>query len=62
MGLLRKAFVAATKEKRGFKAKGGGWGRWSHELKGLPLPYNGIFGHENGALMTQNESFWEDTT
>ena len=58
-----KGFVAATKKKLGFKVKGrkvvgeGG----SYELREPPGPYKGIFGHENGALMPQNEFFWEDS-
>ncbi len=58
-----KAFVAATKEKLGFKAKGrkvvreGG----SYELRESPAPYKGIFGYENGVLRPQNGYFWEDT-
>ena len=55
-------FVAATKEKLGFKAKGrevvgrGG----SFELKEAQMPYRGIFRPENAILSPQNQYFWED--
>ncbi len=51
-----EAFVMATKEKLGFRAKGreviGGDG--SYELKESPAPYSGILGHENVVLRLQN--------
>lgn len=57
-----EAFVTATKEKLGFKAKGreviGGDG--SYELREFPGPYQGILRDENAVLMPQNEYFWED--
>jgi len=55
-------FVAATKEKLGFKAKGrevvgrGG----SFELKEAQMPYRGIFRPENAILGPQHQYFWED--
>lgn len=57
-----EAFVAATKEKLGFKAKGrevievNG----SYELRESPAPYKDILGHENPVLRPQNAYFWED--
>jgi putative transposase len=54
--------VTATKEKLGFKAKGRevvGQDR-SYELKESPASYEGILGHENAVLSSQNEYFWED--
>ena len=57
-----EAFVTATKEKLGSKAKGreviGGDG--SYELKESPTPYKGILGHENAVLRPQNEYPWDD--
>jgi len=59
-----EAFVAATKEKLGFKARGreviGVNG--SHELREPPAPYKGLLGHENAVLRPKNEYFWEDTS
>lgn len=56
------AFVAATKEKLGVKAKGrkviGGSG--SYELRQTPVPYRGITGYENGVPRPANEYFWMD--
>jgi hypothetical protein len=50
-----EAFVPATKEKLGIKAKRrevvGGDG--SYELREPPAPYNGVLGHENAVLMPQ---------
>ena len=57
-----EAFVTATKEKLGFKAKGReviGVNR-AYELRESPAPYKGILGHENAVLMPQNEYYWED--
>jgi hypothetical protein len=55
-------FVAATKEKLGFKAQGreiiGESG--TYELREPPVPYGGIFGYENAALRPENEYFWKD--
>jgi hypothetical protein len=59
-----EAFVAATKEKLGFKAKGreviGVSG--SYELREPPAPYKGILRHENAVLRPQNEYFWENNS
>lgn len=56
-----EAFVMATKERLGFKARAreviGGDG--SYELKESPAPYSGILVQENGVLRLQNEYFWE---
>jgi len=56
-----EAFVAATKEKLGFKARGreviGVDG--SYELR-EPAPYTGLLGHENAVLRPQNVYFLED--
>jgi hypothetical protein len=53
-----EAFVTATKEKRGIRAKGrevvGGDGSYVQES---PAPYSGIFGHENVALRYENTYF-----
>jgi len=58
-----EAFVAATKEKLGFKARGreviGVNG--SYELREPPAPYKGLLGHENAVLKRQNEYFWANT-
>ena len=52
-----------AKEKLGIKAKGrkvvGEDG--SYLIQEPPVPYNGIFGLENGILRAQNEYFLEDT-
>jgi len=57
-----EAFVTATKEKLGLKAKGreviGGDG--SYELRESPAPYSGILGHENNVLRFENTCFWDD--
>ena len=57
-----EAFVMATKEKLGFKAKGreviGGDG--SYELGESPASYKGILGHKNAVLRPQNEYPWDD--
>jgi hypothetical protein len=57
-----EAFVGATKEKLGFKAKGreviGGEG--SYELRESPAPYKAILGPENGGLRHQNTYFWDE--
>jgi putative transposase len=57
------SFVATTKDKLGFKAKGrrviGEDG--TYELKESPASYNGVFGHEKAPLSPQNEHLWEDT-
>lgn len=57
-----EAFVMATKEKLGIKAKGrevigvsGGY-----ELRESSAPYKGNSGHENAVLKPQNVYFWED--
>jgi hypothetical protein len=59
-----EAFVAAAKEKLGFKARGreviGVNG--SYELRGSLAPYKGILGHENPVLRPENEYFWEDSS
>jgi REP element-mobilizing transposase RayT len=58
-----EAFVMATKEKLGFKAKGRevtGVNR-SYELREPPAAYKGILGHENEVLRPQNEYLWEDS-
>ena len=55
-----KAFVAATKEKLGIKAKGRKMlvGEvWSYELRESPAPYKGLFGRENDVLSPQNQYF-----
>jgi hypothetical protein len=58
-----EAFVAAAKEKLGYKAKGrdviGANG--SYELRESLAPYKGILGHENAALEPENGYFWEDS-
>jgi hypothetical protein len=55
--------VNATKDMRGFKAKGrkviGGGG--GYQMKESPAPYKGNLAHENEALRLQNEYFWEDS-
>jgi hypothetical protein len=52
-----EAFVRATKEQLGFKARGreviGREG--SYELRESAAPYEGILGHENAVLRPQNE-------
>jgi REP element-mobilizing transposase RayT len=57
-----EAFVGATKEKLGFKAKGreviGGEG--SYELRESPAAYKAILGPENGGLRHQNTYFWNE--
>jgi putative transposase len=59
-----EAFVAATKEALGYKAKGreviGVNG--SYELRESLAPYKGILGHENRVLRPENECFWEDSS
>jgi hypothetical protein len=59
-----EAFVAATKEKLGFKARGreviGVNG--SYELRESPTPYKGLLGHENAVLRPQNQYFWKGTS
>jgi putative transposase len=59
-----EAFVTATKEKLGFKAKGREViaGEGSHQLKESPAPYTGILAHENAVLRPQNEFFWENNS
>jgi len=58
-----ESFVAATKDKVGFKAKGrkviGENG--TYELRESPASYNVILGHEKASLRLQNEYFREDT-
>jgi putative transposase len=58
-----EAFVTATKEKLGFKAKGreviGGNG--SYELREPRAAYKGVFGHKNGDLRPENTYFWDDS-
>ena len=58
-----ESFVMMTKEKLGIKAKGrevvGGDG--SYELREAPAAYNGILGHENDVLRSENTYFWEDS-
>jgi putative transposase len=59
-----EAFLAATKEKLGFKARGrevievNG----SYELRESLTPYKGILGDENVVLRPENECFWEDSS
>ncbi len=57
-----EAFVTATKEKLGLKAKGrevvGRDG--SYELRESPAAYKVILGHENAVLRLQNEYCWDD--
>jgi hypothetical protein len=57
-----EAFVRATKEELGFKAKGreviGGVG--SYELRESPASYRAILGHENDPLRPQNGYFWDN--
>jgi REP-associated tyrosine transposase len=57
-----EAFVTATKEKLGVKAKGrelfGGDG--SFELRECPAPYSEILGHENESLRLENTYLWDD--
>jgi putative transposase len=57
-----EAFVTATKEKLGLRAKGrevvGGEG--SYVLQESPAPYKGILGHENDGLRLENTYFWDD--
>jgi hypothetical protein len=57
-----EAFVTATKERLGVKAKGREVinEEGSYELRESPAPYNTIFGHENGGLRLQNEYYWND--
>jgi putative transposase len=58
-----EAFVTATKEKLGFKAKGrevlGGAG--SYELRESPAFYRGLLGYENGGLRLENAYFWDES-
>jgi hypothetical protein len=55
--------VTATKEKLGPKAKGreviGGNG--SYGLRGPLAAYEGVFGHEDGCLRTEDTYFWDDS-
>jgi putative transposase len=57
-----EAFVTATKEKLGLRAKGrevvGRDG--SYELRESPAAYKVILGHENAVLRLQNEYCWDD--
>jgi putative transposase len=57
-----EAFVTATKEKLGFKAKGceviGGNG--GYELREPPVVYKAVLGHGNGCLRPENTHFWDD--
>lgn len=56
-----EAFVMATKQRLGFKARAreviGGDG--SYELRESPALYSGTLGYENEVLRPQNEYFWE---
>ena len=56
-----EAFVTATKETLGPRAKGRelGGGDGSYELREAPAAYNGILGHENDALRAENAHFWD---
>jgi len=57
-----EAFVAASKENLGIKARGrevvGGDG--SYELREPPAPYSCISEHENAVLRLQNAYLWKD--
>jgi REP element-mobilizing transposase RayT len=57
-----EAFVAATKERLGFKAKGremiGVSG--SYELRESASAYRDISGHKNADLRPENEYYWKD--
>jgi putative transposase len=56
-----ESFVTETKERLGFKARGRVAGERDavFELRDPVVPYNGISGHENAVLRSQNGTFWK---